>query len=486
MKRLAAVLLVTACTSMAPRYERPALPVPAQFHGADGSGDAKPLHWDAFAKEPRLAKLVAQALANNRDLRRAALDIEAARQQYRIQRAQRLPMIDAAATVTSARQLTGGPDNAAATGTVYGASVGMAAWEIDLFGRIASLSDAKQQQFLATVETARATRVSLIGELATAWLALAADRSRLAIARDTLASGKRTMELTEQLVGGGTSNRGDYYQAETVYEQARADIALLTAAIAQDRNALELLAGGPVADDLLPDALPDLVPVASVPTPTTDSHAAAPAPAPPPPPAIDPSGWFGDVPAGLASSVLLERPDILAAEHALIAANANIGAARAAFFPSLTLTASGGLASTALLALFTGPAAVFTLAPALSVPLFRGGANRANLAYTEAEKAAMVAAYEGAIQAGFREVSDALATRASMGEQLAAQVALATAATKSFQLAQARYQAGLDTFLTTLVSQRALYAAKNSLVSTQLAALANRVALYRALGGGAD
>jgi len=239
-----------------------------------------------------------------------------------------------------------------------------------------------------------------------------------------------------------------------VYQQARADVALLTAAIAQDRDALELLAGGAITDALLPDALPEQL------------------------------DWFTDVPVGLSSAVLLDRPDVRAAEHDLIAANANIGAARAQFFPSLTLTATGGLASAALAALFTGPAAVFTLAPSLAVPLFRGGANRANLAYSEVQKQVLVAGYELAIQRAFREVADALATRGTIEDQLAAQGSLVEASTKGFELAQARYKAGVDNFLTTLVLQRALYTAKGSLVATQLAALASRVTLYRVLGGG--
>jgi multidrug efflux system outer membrane protein len=394
-----------------------------------------------------------QALGANRSLRRAAIDIEAARAQYRLQRSAALPSIDVAASITSARQLTGGPDNATATGT--GASVlGLASWEIDVFGRIKSLSDARAQEVLATVELARAARISLIGEIATAYATLAADQSRLVIAQEAMANGKRVMEVTEQLVGGGTSNRSDFYQASTVFQQGRADVALLTAAIEQDKNALELLAGGPITAELLPTELPE---------------------------ALD---WFAEVPAGLSSSVLLGRPDVLAAEHQLIAANANIGAARAQFFPSLSLTASGGLASTTLGALFSGPAFVFSVVPNLAAPLFRGGANRANLVFTEAQKKALIASYEGAIQTAFREVADALATRATITEQLEAQAALVEAAEKSFEISQARYQSGIDTFLSTLVTQRALYAAQNSLVSTRLSALANRVALYRALGGG--
>lgn len=451
----ALALALAGCTSMAPRYERPTAPIPANLPGGSGTARAAELPWRQFVREPRLRQVIAQALVHNRDLRKAALVITSARAQYRIQRAQALPSIDAVAAVTTARQIVA-PGSPPATFTVYSAEVGLAAWEIDLFGKLKSASDAKLEAYFATVEAAKATRISLIGELAAAYLTIAADRSRLAVAQGTMVNSKSTMELTDKLVGGGTSNRSDYWQAATVYQQARADVALLDAAIAQDRDALELLAGGPVADDLLPEALP---------------------------PALD---WFADVPVGLSSAVLLERPDVAAAEHDLRAANANIGVARARFFPALTLTASGGIASFALATLFTGPAAVFTLAPSLAQPLFRGGANRANLAYSEAQQAMFVASYELAIQRAFRDVADALATRATIDEQLAAQAALVDAASRGFELAEARYKAGVETFLTTLVAQRALYAAKNALVATQLAALGNRVALYRVLGGGLE
>jgi multidrug efflux system outer membrane protein len=449
----AGLVLWGGCTSMAPAYQRPAAPVPASLPGGSGAATAGTLPWHAFVREPRLQHILEQALAQSRDLRRSVLQIEAARAQYRIQRAQALPSLDAVAQIAASRSITGS-DNATSTGALYSAQVGLAAWEIDVFGRLRSLSDAKLQAYLSTVESARAARISLIAETAGAWLTLAADRSRLAIAQRTMEITRQTMDLTEQLVTGGAAGRGDYWQAATVYQQARADVALLTAAIGQDRNALELLAGGHVDDALLPDALPVQL------------------------------DWFADVPVGLSSAVLLDRPDVLAAEHDLIAANANIGAARAQFFPSLTLTANGGLASTALTALFTGPAAVWTLVPTLAVPLFRGGANRANLELAEAQKRQLVASYELAIQTAFRETADALATRGTIEEQLAAQAALVDAATKGFEVAQARYKAGVDTFLTTLVSQRALYAAQNSLIATQLAALGNRVTLYRVLGGG--
>jgi outer membrane protein, multidrug efflux system len=454
VKRALLAVALAGCYSLAPSYERPAAPIPKQLPG--GQGPAGHLTLAQFVKEPKLREVLAHVVGQNRTLRRTALDIESARQLYRVQRAQFLPSVDAGVNVTSSRALVGTPDNATLQFTAYGASVGLAAWEIDLFGRIKSLSDAKLQQYLSAVEAAKATRISLIAETATAWVTLAADRSRLAIAKETMATSQKAMDLTEQLVGGGTSNRGDFWQASTVFQQARGDVATLTAAIAQDRNALELLAGGPLDDALLPTELPAQL------------------------------DWFAEVPVGLGSEILLDRPDVVAAEHDLMAANANIGAARAQFFPSLTLTASGGLASVALATLFSGPAAVFTIAPALALPLFRGGANRANLAYSEAQKQSFVAAYELAIQTAFREVADALATRATIDEALAAQTALVDASAKALELSEARYKAGIDTFLTTLVSQRALYAAKNSLVATQLSALGNRVTLYRVLGGGLD
>ncbi|HET9622208.1 MAG TPA: efflux transporter outer membrane subunit [Kofleriaceae bacterium] len=455
---LLAGLGLAGCWSMAPKYERPASPVPTQLPGASG-GEAKvaEIPWRAFVHEAKLQQIVEQALVRSRDLRKAVLNIEAARAQFRIQRAQQYPSIDATFAIASTRSVfpTGiGDQTATATETLYEAGVGITAWEIDLFGRLKSLSDAKQQQYLSTVETAAATRITLVAEVMGAYLTIAADKSRLAIAKDTVESSKRTMDLTEQLVTGGTANRADVWQAAVLYQQARGDVALLTATIAQDRNALELLAGGPLGDDLMPDELPAQL------------------------------DWFSDVPVGLASSVLLDRPDVRAAEHDLMAANANIGEARARFFPSLTLTANGGIASTALGMLFSAPSTVFNLLPQLALPLFRGGANRANLALSETQKKILIASYELAIQTAFREVADALATRSTIAGQLEAQAALVDAATKAFELSQARYKAGVDTFLTTLVSERALYTAKSSLIATQLSALGNRVTLYRVLGGG--
>lgn len=450
-----AVVALAGCVDLSPRYERPKAPVPASLPGVAGgaAGTVANVPWQQFVRDERLQQLIKRALTQNRDLRRAMFDIESARAQYRIQRAELYPQVGANAGVSRAHIVTG-PGNSTATTTTYSVG-GSVSWELDVFGRVRALSGAKLQAYLSTVEVARATRVSLIAETSAAYVALAADRSRLVIAQETMDTAKKTMDLTNALVGGGVSNRGDFYQASTVFQQARADVALLVATIAQDKNALELLTGGPVPDNLLPDALPEKL------------------------------DWFVDVPVGVSSDVLLTRPDVLAAEHDLQAANANIGAARAAFFPSLSLTVSGGLASASLASLFTGPAAVWAIAPGLAAPLFRGGANRAGLAYSKSQKQAFIARYELAIQTAFREVADALATRGTIEEQLAAQVALVEAAAKSVELAQARYQSGIDPFLATLVSQRALYTAKNALVFAQLAALENRVTLYRVLGGGA-
>ncbi|MDB6012499.1 MAG: efflux system, outer rane lipoprotein NodT family, partial [Gammaproteobacteria bacterium] len=284
-------------------------------------------------------------------------------------------------------------------------------------------------------------------------LTLASDESLLAISRQTLASAQRSMELTRGRLDAGVASLVDLKQAETVYQQARSDVATLTSSIAQDRNALELLAGSSIEDSLLPAELPAA------------------------------SEWFSDVPAGLSSQVLLQRPDVLEAEHNLKSANANIGAARAAFFPSLSLTASDGRGSSSLSHLLSGPN-LWSFAPSLTVPIFSGGANVANLAYTKSQREIYLSQYELAIQTAFKEVANALAVNGTINEQLDAQAALVAASSESYRLADARYSKGADTFLNALDSQRTLYNAQKTLVSTRLAALENVVTLYRVLGGG--
>jgi multidrug efflux system outer membrane protein len=451
-------LVLAGCASMAPTYERPAAPVPVQrptgaayAQATDQGTSAADLPWRRFILDTRLQQVVAQALDGSRDLRKAIASIESARALYGQQRAALLPTVSAGLDGSKARSLNNGT---AVTTQSVGATASVSAYELDLFGKTRSLSDAALQTYLASAEAARATRISLIAETANAWLALAADQDRLATARQTMQSAQRSMEIARKRQELGAASAADTRSAETVYQQARADVASTTAAVAQDRNALELLTGGPVADALLPTALPQA------------------------------DGWLAEVPAGLSSELLLRRPDVLQAEHQLQSANANIGAARAAFFPSVSLTATGGIASAALATLFSGGTGVWSFAPAISLPLFDGGARQASLDHDRAEQKVALNSYELAIQTAFKEVADALATRGTIAEQLAAQRDLVRAAASSEQLATARYQRGVDTYLDALVAQRTLYSAQQSLVTTRLSALQSRVTLYRVLGGG--
>lgn len=460
---VAMALPLAACGSMAPQYQRPAAPIPAEWPSgaayapSSESGAAAPaVAWREFVKNEQLRAVIELALANSRDLRTAIANVAAARAQYRIERAELLPPIDAEISSSRTRGLStfGGTAGSVATTETQSAGASLSAFEIDLFGRQRSLSTAAFEAYLATEEAARATRIALIAEVASAYLRLATDRSLLALAQRTLESAQRSMELTTRRLEAGVASRVDVKQAETVYQQARTDLASLTIAIAQDRNALELLAGARVDDALLPDEL----------------RAEA--------------EWFADVPAGVSSEVLLERPDVLAAEHNLVSANADIGAARAAFFPTLALTASRGVASTALSSLLDNGANVWSVASTLTAPIFRGGANRANLAYSEAQRDRYLSDYELAIQTAFKEVADALAVHGTIQRQRDAQVALVAAAAESYRLAEARYSEGTDTFLNALDAQRTLYAAEQSLTSTRSSALDNLVTLYRVLGGG--
>lgn len=458
----AAVSVVLAGCTLAPRYERPAAPVAetwpsgAAYEPAVASEKtAADLPWREFIRDEKLQKVIDLALVNNRDLRGALANIQSARAQYRIQRADLFPQINGDISATRSKSVntfTGA--GAPIENEFYTASVGLSAFEIDLFGRVRSLSRAALESYLATEEAARATRISLIAETVSAYLTLAADNSQLELSRRTVESARRSMEVTRKRLEAGVSSRLDVRQAETIYQQARADLASTTALIAQDRNALELLTGGRVPDELLPAELPD-------------NHQ-----------------WLADVPAGLSSSVLLTRPDVLQAEHQLKSANANIGAARAAFFPSLSLTASTGLASTELSDLFSDGGSIWSVGPSLTLPIFNGGANVANLSYANAQRDLYVSQYELAIQTAFKEVADALAIRGTIQDQLDAQRALVDAAADSYRLAEARYTKGVDTFLNALDAQRTLYNAEKSLVSARLTASDNVVTLYRVLGGG--
>jgi multidrug efflux system outer membrane protein len=337
---------------------------------------------------------------------------------------------------------------------IYQAQVGVSAWEIDLFGRVRSLTQAALEQYLASADTQRAAQVTLVSEVASAWLQLGSDREQLSIAKDTAATFEQTLKITQGRASMGVASDLDLHQAETTLQQARADVARLTTTVAQDRNALDLLAGTHVPDDLLV---------------TGQSEQDA---------------TVGQLPGGLASSVLLKRPDVSAAEHQLKSANANIGAARAAFFPNISLTAAFGTLSLGLSNLFGNGSQAWTVTPTVSLPIFDAGRNIGNLHVANANRDAMVATYEKAVQTAFREVADALARRATIDEQLSAEQKRADAAQGALRISRARYQEGVDPFLTTLDSERSAYTARQDLVSVRLEKQTNAVELYRALGGG--
>jgi multidrug efflux system outer membrane protein len=457
---LLAALGLAGC-SLEPAYVRPApsipstWPVGAAYPSPQAAGPA--LDYAAVFQDPRLKAVIDRALAGNQDLAAAMANVQIARAQYHVQRAELLPHLNATVGESESRGARSGPGEAGTRDTArsYEAEAAMPAFELDLFGRLRSLSHAARDQYLASEAGARAARLTLVGDTADAWFALAADRTLLAIAEQTEASAQRTVQLVQARLSGGVAPRTDLAQAQTVLDQARADRAGLITAVAQDRNALELLIGGPAPDDALPA--------------TIDGLASA----------------VADVPAGLSSQVLLARPDVQEAERRLQAANAEIGAARAAFFPSISLTALAGAVSPQLSALFAGGAFTWQGQAATTLPLFAGGANVAGVAQAKGERALALAQYQKAVQTAFREVADALARRGTIDAQLAAQRALVEASDQSYSLGLARYRQGVDPYLSTLDAQRTLYAAQRQLATTRLTQAQNRVALYQSLGGGA-
>ena len=458
--------MLSAC-NLAPKYVRPQGAVPAALpeggiypRAATDAPDVSAIGWRDFFTEDRLRQVIQLGLDNNRDLRLAAANVLQARAQYRVQRADILPTINASgsATYTNSTAAAAGAGGAAGGSSTdiqyYSANVGVSAFEVDLFGRLRNLSKAALEQYFATEEAQRTTRISLISEIATAWLTLASDQDQLRLSQNTLKAYEQTLDLTRAQFRIGVASELESRQAETNYQGARNDIATLQTRIAQDQNALNLLAGTTVGADLLPAALGN----AAV---TRDA-----------------------LPANLSSDVLLRRPDVLQAEHQLIAQNANIGAARAAFFPRLSLTATLGTISPALGGLFGSGTGTYNANPSIALPLFDGGRNKGNLDYAKASQKAAVATYEKTIQTAFREVADALAQRGTIDEQVSAQTARVNAAQVAAKLSDARYRAGVDSFLTSLDAQRTAYAAEQQLVTTRTARASNLVELYRALGGG--
>ncbi|WP_416462559.1 efflux transporter outer membrane subunit [Rubrivivax gelatinosus] len=454
---LVALAALTACASLAPEYTRPAAPVPEAWPSASAAvaaGAAALPDGRAFVADARLRRTIELALDNSRSLRLALLAIEQARASYRIQAADQLPTLSA----TGAQSASRTPAEASSSGQVlhtrtYSANIGVSAFELDLFGRVRNLSESALESYLATEEAARSTRIALVAEVATAWLTLQADQAQLALARSTLDSQRRTYELTRQRHALGSDSALTLAQAQTSVEAARRDAAAYEATVAQDLNALRLLVGA----DLPADALP----------PAADPGAEATA--------------LVALPAGLPSALLQRRPDVIAAEHSLKAANADLGAARAAMFPTIQLTASSGTASRSLSDLFKGGA--WSFAPSVSLPIFDGGATRAGVAQAEAARSIQVATYEQTVQTAFREVADALAVRATIAERLDAQAALVDASKRAWRLADARWKAGAASYLDALDAQRTLYAAQQTLLTLRLAEQSNRVRLFEVLGG---
>ncbi|MCW0456932.1 efflux transporter outer membrane subunit [Xanthomonas sacchari] len=461
---VATLLALSGCT-LAPTYVRPAAPVPADLAAVDvapAAGAATDTlampDWQQVFLDPRLRQTIALALQNNRDLRVAVLSIDKARAQYRIQRAAQLPSFDANASMSRGRSSAASNDDGVSqVSTSDTLQVGLSSWQLDLFGQLRSLKQEALQNWLSSAENQRNVRLTLVAQVAAAWLNVGADQAQLALAQQTLDSQAQTLQLTERRHSIGSASGLDLAQQQTSVESARVAVASAATQLAQARDALQLLVGAPVDAALLPTAQA-----------MQDSVALAP------------------LPAHLSSTVLLQRPDVLAAEHTLQAANADIGAARAAFFPSLSLTASTGRSSDALSTLFSAGSRTWSFVPSITAPIFHAGALKASLDASKLGKDIAVAQYEKAIQSAFAEVADALATRDHLQAQLTAQQALVDASQRSYTLADARYRAGLDGHLPVLDAQRSLFAAQQALIALRLQDASNRVTLYQVLGGGAD
>jgi multidrug efflux system outer membrane protein len=475
---IALLIGIGGCT-MEPSYRRPDAPVteawpdsssvggPGVIAGNSTAAAAADIGWRDFFIDARLRTLIEVALQHNPDARIASLNIAAARAQYRIQRADLFPSIAA----TAREQVESYPPGvlgiaAASSGSIAGSSssystfryfdtgIGFTSYEIDLFGRLRSLNHQRLQQYFGFVETRRSTQITLVAEVANTYLTLLADQELLRITADTLGSQQDSYRLTQRSYEGGIATALDLRQAEISVDTARANLAQYTRQVAQDQNALVVLLGTPLPADLPPGA------------------------------GLDQQQLLTDLPAGMPSDLLVRRPDILAAEHNLMAANASIGAARAAFFPSITLTGNYGTASTQLSGLFDHGSTAWTFSPQISLPIFAAGAHVAALDLAKVQKNINIVQYEQAIQTAFREVADALAGRSTLDSQIAADQALLDATSETYRLSDMRFRRGVDSYLGVLDSQRSLYTAQQTLVGVKLSRLQNLVTLYKALGGG--
>lgn len=456
---------VVGCVSMAPRYRVPEPPVskawpegPAYKPApSEASGPAAPdLAWQDFYVDPGLRKVLDLALRHNRDLRIAALNTEKARAIYRIQRAELLPSVNLAGQGLKQRL----PATVSGTGQALVAeqdavTVGITAWELDFFGRVRSLKNRTLEQYLATEQARDAAETSLLAEVANGYLTLAADRERLKLAQDTLLSQEASYKLIRRRFEVGASSEIDERRAQIAVDTAKGDLARYTRAAAMDQNALNLLVGVPVPADLLPDTLGKVT-------------------------------ALQDITPGIPSEALIHRPDIRMAEHQLKAANANIGAARAAFFPRIALTTGIGTMGSELSGLFKSGSDTWSFSPQIVLPIFDGGSRRANLKGAHADRDITLAQYEKAIQTAFREAADALALRGTLEDQVAAQDSLTRAAESTYKLANARYSAGVDGYLSVLDAQRSMYAAQQGLISLRQASYGSLVTFYKVLGGGTN
>ena len=450
---VALALSLADCATMIPNYERPAAPVAAAYPGATtaqapAGAAASDIEWQNYFGDLRLKRLIDVALQNNRDLRVSVLNIEQARAQYQVRRADELPTVGIGAIGSRL------PSGSGSIVSVYTAGFSVTAYELDFFGRVRSLSQAALAQYLSTEEARKNVQIALISSVANTYLNLLADDELLAVTRRTLVTREESLKLTKLKFDAGAASELDYRQAESLFEGARATLAQLIRQRALDENALVLLLGQP-----LPPDLPQGSSIAS-------------------------QNLINELPVGVPSEVLARRPDVRQAEQQLIAANANIGAARAAFFPRITLTGSAGSASSELSGLFKSGSAAWSFMPQLLLPLFDAGRNQANLDIANVGRDIALAQYEKAIQTAFREVADALAGRATLGEQVRAQEAQANAEAVRFKLADLRYRNGAASYLDVLDAQRSLFAAQQAVVQVQAAQVQNQVTLYKVLGGG--
>jgi multidrug efflux system outer membrane protein len=448
--------LLGGCT-LAPEYRQPELPVADQLPAAQ-KGESSPatvsaeLGWRDFFADSRLQQLITTALANNRDLRVSALNVEAYQAQYRIRRSALFPAVNAEGSGVKQRTMNG---SGYATSEVYSASVGVTAYELDLYGRVRNLKDQALEQYLAQEETYRSAQISLVAEVARAYLTWLADHELLAITADTLRIEEESFQLIEQRAKEGIATQLDLAQARTSLETAKGNLVMYQRLVAQEINGLTLLVGAPLPPSFFKNATP-----------------------------LNAQTMAARLPAQLPSRVLLQRPDIMAAEHALKGAHANIGAARAAFFPTISLTANAGEISGDLSKLFDGNSGSWLFSPSINLPIFTAGRLQAELDVAKISKEISVAQYEKAIQTAFQEAADALVASDTYVQQLLAQKANLDANQAYHALARDRYQQGLDSFLTLLDAQRSLYSARQRYLVLQLNQLVNQVNLYKALGGG--